>query len=48
VARINRRGYTTPLVAGEELMVYQVVDKEKARKAGVFKAARKDKKKPRR
>ena len=48
VARINRRGYTTPLVAGEELVVYQVIDREKAKKAGVFKAARKDKKKPRR
>ncbi|HKA91330.1 MAG TPA: LysM peptidoglycan-binding domain-containing protein [Haliangiales bacterium] len=51
VARINRRSYVTPLEAGEPLVVYQVVDKVKAKKAGVLKpakaAARKDgKKKP--
>src|SRR5262249_5360373 len=50
-ARINRRSYVTPLEAGEPLVVYQVVDKVKAKKAGVLKpakaAARKDgKKKP--
>jgi hypothetical protein len=38
MARINRRSYTTPLVEGEELVVYKVVDREKAKKAGVFKA----------
>ena len=37
VARINRRGYTTPLQAGEKLVVYRVVDRPKAVKAGVFK-----------
>jgi membrane-bound lytic murein transglycosylase D len=46
VARINRRSYVTPLEPGEELIVYQVVDKAKAKKAGVLKptkaAARKD------
>jgi membrane-bound lytic murein transglycosylase D len=36
MARINRRSYYTPLVAGEELVVYAVVDKAKARKAGVY------------
>ena len=36
MARINRRSYGTPCVAGEELIVYAVVDRQKARKAGVF------------
>jgi membrane-bound lytic murein transglycosylase D len=37
VARINGRGYTTPLVPGEELVVYRIVDKDKAEKTGVYK-----------
>jgi membrane-bound lytic murein transglycosylase D len=37
VARINRRSYNTPLAQGEELIVYSVVDREKAKKAGVLK-----------
>jgi membrane-bound lytic murein transglycosylase D len=37
VARINRRGYTTPLRPGEELVVYKVVDRAKAHATGVFK-----------
>jgi membrane-bound lytic murein transglycosylase D len=37
VARINRRSYVTPLAAGEELVVYKIVDRELARKTGVFK-----------
>ncbi len=43
VARINRRGYTTPLVPGEELVVYQIVDKQKARAAGVKDTTHKNK-----
>jgi membrane-bound lytic murein transglycosylase D len=35
VARINRRGYTTPLEVGEEIIVYQIVDRKKAKAAGV-------------
>jgi membrane-bound lytic murein transglycosylase D len=37
VARINGRGYTTPLVPGEELVVYRITDKKKAEKTGVYK-----------
>jgi membrane-bound lytic murein transglycosylase D len=37
VARINHRSYMTPLEAGEKLVVYKIVDHEKARLAGVFK-----------
>lgn len=37
VARINRRSYNTPLTPGEQLVVYKVVDREKAQKTGVFK-----------
>jgi membrane-bound lytic murein transglycosylase D len=37
VARINRRGYLTPLEPGEKLVVYRVVDRAKAQKTGVFK-----------
>ena len=36
MARINRRSYSTPCLAGEEIIVYAVVDRQKARKAGVF------------
>ena len=36
VARINRRSYHTPLRPGEEILVYRVVDRAKAKKAGVF------------
>ena len=41
MARINRRSYSTPLVAGEQLIVYAVVDRGKAKKAGVFDVKRK-------
>jgi membrane-bound lytic murein transglycosylase D len=37
VARINHRSYQTPLEPGEELVVYKVVDRAKAKAAGVFK-----------
>lgn len=37
VARINHRSYVTPLDEGEKLIVYKVVDYEKAKQAGVFK-----------
>lgn len=37
MARINRRSMSTPLDAGEELIVYVVVDKPKAKQAGVYK-----------
>ena len=36
MARINKRSYSKDLVPGEELILYVVVDKAKARKAGVF------------
>jgi membrane-bound lytic murein transglycosylase D len=36
MARINKRSYQTELPPGTELIVYEVVDKAKARKAGVF------------
>ena len=37
VARINHRSYVTPLEDGEKLVVYKVVDRQKATQAGVFK-----------
>src|SRR5262249_61796879 len=37
VARINHRSYVTPLDDGEKLVVYKVVNREKAKQAGVFK-----------
>ncbi len=41
VARINRRSYRTPLEPGEQLVVYKVVDREKAVKTGVYKNIKK-------
>jgi membrane-bound lytic murein transglycosylase D len=51
VARINHRSYVTPLEPGETLVVYKIVDRAKAKKAGVFKGSvearsAKSKKKP--
>lgn len=43
VARINRRGYTTDLAPGEEIIVYQIVDKKKAVAAGVKNTVHKNK-----
>jgi hypothetical protein len=40
VARINRRSYSTPLVPGEELIVYKIIDRQKAKETGVFKKAK--------
>ena len=42
VARINHRSYVTPLDDGEKLVVYKVVDYEKAKQAGVFKNVKGD------
>ena len=36
MARINKRSYQTDLPPGTEVIVYEGVDKAKARKAGVF------------
>jgi hypothetical protein len=36
MARINKRSYSKDLEPGEEIIVYVVIDKAKARKAGVF------------
>jgi membrane-bound lytic murein transglycosylase D len=40
VARINHRSYVTPLEDGEKLVVYKVVDKQKATLAGVYKGVK--------
>ncbi|MBI4509446.1 MAG: transglycosylase SLT domain-containing protein [Deltaproteobacteria bacterium] len=46
VARINRRSYVTPLKPGEELIVYSIVDRARAKQAGVLKAKPGKAKKP--
>jgi membrane-bound lytic murein transglycosylase D len=43
MARINRRSYSKAVEPGEELVVYVVVDKAKARKAGVLDKKKKHK-----
>jgi membrane-bound lytic murein transglycosylase D len=47
MARINKRSYQTELQAGEQLIVYEIVDKAKARKAGIFDKKKASKAKPR-
>jgi membrane-bound lytic murein transglycosylase D len=43
LARINRRGYTTALATGDDLVVYEIVDRALAKKAGVLKGKGKGK-----